>query len=67
MEMNWIKVEDRLPEVGQKVLLNQHKASFSVGFLGYNPLKMEYRFIVFTNSKPVTDFTHWAEITPPKD
>ena len=68
---DWIKVEDRLPEIGENVLVaSKTKQCGDVGFrMGR---RVKWRFV--TTDK--NDFalvvgeemvTHWQEIVPPKE
>lgn len=68
---DWIKVEDRLPEIGENVLVaSKTKQCGDVGFrMGH---RVKWRFV--TTDK--NDFalvigeemvTHWQEIVPPKE
>lgn len=75
--MNWISVEDRLPEDGQEVLFKQDicvndEKNYFVG--KYHAYLESFRLSVhFDGGLTMASVnlhdcvTHWAEITPPED
>ena len=69
-EMNWISVEDRLPEIGKRVLLYQDHNYFELGER-YDPNDWDLEgenHVFFTDEiMRVRSVTHWCEITEPSE
>jgi len=53
--MNWISVEDKLPEVGQKVLVYERS----------DPAGIKY-FVTTWGRMSINFYSHWMPLKPPE-
>lgn len=64
--MNWIKVEDRLPEDWESVFLyTRYETKDYAAKVAH--LDCDGNFINLESGEIINNVTHWVEITPPKD
>ena len=57
--MNWISVEERLPDTSDIMLIRYLQGSYCVGYGYYDGLFLD------DNGCSVHNVTHWCEITEP--
>lgn len=65
----WISVKDKLPEIGEKVLVYSKFGHVSDMTLQRHGGQNGYDVLIFDphGMKPGTDITHWMPLTKPED
>jgi len=69
--MNWIKLSEREPPLGKRVILRKMVANVWMSFRGelYESIKygrIMWNVVGFDNLQEKDSFTYWAEIVPPE-
>lgn len=67
---DWIKCSDRMPEIGQRVLIFHsrfHSYKFSMLFVDYDNRKRWGKDVGFSSSYELDEITHWMPIVGPEE